>query len=280
MAVKLLSNGGTLREVPTKLMIFPGGEPHVQIQERWDRGAELIIDCRFKSNDDLMTAIALTDAARRLGAENVSLFIPYFPGARQDRVKRLTGESLTCKVYADIINSQGYDRVIVVDPHSDVTPALLDRVVVISQKDIFKQYYGDGLLLKYNGLIAPDAGARKKVEELNDEYRLPIYYGAKHRDMATGKLSHFSCDELPVGRYLLTDDICDGGGTFVGLANAIENWRGIGLDLFVTHGILSKGTNELLKVYDNIVTTDSVYCGLPHEEIEVIKLLPIVRNLI
>ena len=287
MPVSLLVYDSSLRIIPTEVIKFPGGEPHVKItgQRELFYAKRAIVDCRFKSNDDLMATIALTDAARRIGIKDIGLFIPYFPGARQDRVKNFSGEALTCKIYADIINSQGYEAVWVVDPHSDVTPALLNNAKVITQKEILESRLG-----RYDGIISPDAGSRKKCEDIAEACGLKIYYGAKHRDMATGKLSHFSCEELPLrdivykrdvldkqvspphdgytldegGRswsrkteYIVLDDICDGGGTFIGLKEAIENQESA-IDLFVTHGIFSKGTEELSKNYRKIITTDSV----------------------
>ncbi len=62
------------------------------------------------------------------------------------------------------------------------------------------------------------------------------------------------------GKYLVVDDICDGGGTFLGLADKFWKQTSIStLDLYVTHGIFSKGVRELLRMYHNVYSTDS-YC--------------------
>jgi ribose-phosphate pyrophosphokinase len=76
-----------------------------------------------------MQLLLATDALRRAGFRKISAWLPYFPAARQDRIM-MPGEPLSVKVYAQIINAQGYERVMVFDPHSDVTPALLDRAEV------------------------------------------------------------------------------------------------------------------------------------------------------
>ena len=82
---------------------------------------------------------------------------------------------------------------------------------------------------------------------------------SKRRDVATGKLSGFAVD-LPEGEgnYLVVDDICDGGGTFMGLADAAHasEYRAT-LDLFVTHGVFSKGVGPLQTRYRTVYTTNS-----------------------
>lgn len=257
-----------------EIIKFPGGEPHVKVKD--NSRAIPIVDCRFQNNDDLITAFAVTDALRRKGHKEIELFIPYFPGARQDRVKSYSGEALTCKVYADLINSQNYSKVIIVDPHSDVTPALINNCRVVTQRDIFCGFKNH-LLYEYYGLIAPDAGARKKTEDAADPYHLNrVYYASKKRDMATGKLSGFSCEALPSSyefsikkgeetrelqtQYVILDDICDGGGTFIGLAEEIRKQnKESPIDLYITHGIFSQGTDKLLKYFRKIITTDSVH---------------------
>ena len=73
----------------------------------------------------------------------------------------------------------------------------------------------------YVGLICPDAGAAKRTEAVAEALALPVFYARKKRDFATGRLSGFACEPLPPeGRLIVVDDICDGGGTFRGLAEA------------------------------------------------------------
>ena len=82
-------------------------------------------------------------------------------------------------------------------------------------------------------------------------------FDRKVRDFATGKLSTFQCEDLPeTGRLLVVDDICDGGGTFMGLAQAtgLPKER---LDLWVSHGVFSRRAAQITSAYGCIFTTDS-----------------------
>lgn len=234
---------------------MPAKEWHVQpLLDKPLRGLQ-IAHIIGASPDDMIALAIWADAVHRDGGMPVAI-IPYLPGARQDR--RLPGEALSCKVYADLINSCNLDQVVCVDPHSDVMPALINRCSIISVSDIFKRFMSGVGVHHYQGFIAPDVGAAKRVFNLARAFKKPVFQAFKHRDMETGKLSGFSCEDLPSdGRFLIVDDICDGGGTFMGLANAI----GIDperLDLWVTHGVFS-GDNaaNLRHHFGRILTTDS-----------------------
>jgi ribose-phosphate pyrophosphokinase len=257
--------------VKFKGFYFSGGEPHVEIENPHVlQRAEVLIDARVGSMNDLGMLLALTDAVKRLRPARVSLFLPYFPGARQDREER--GFALTAKIYADIINAQGYEEVFILDPHSPVSPALIERCLILPHASLVKQFAPVDLA----GLICPDAGAERRTLELAKELRCTtVVFARKKRDPRTGSLSGFSLEPLPrEGAYLLADDLCDGGGTFVGLAEKFrEDPRGTGsLHLWTTHGIFSKGLDVLAKHFTTIGCSDSfpsLVLEQPHAQLKV-----------
>lgn len=122
-------------------LIFKAGENHIKITKttQIERITPVNIFYSYTGDNSILILLQLTDAVRRLGAKEVNLFIPYFPGARQDRVCN-KGESLSVKVYADLINNQNYDKVVIFDPHSDVTPALLNNVEVVAAYSNLKKF--------------------------------------------------------------------------------------------------------------------------------------------
>lgn len=247
------------------IITFPGGEPHVKCDSLY-YGCPALIYARPRNGEEFMSLLVFTDALRRAGAGQIELFMPYFPGARQDRSS--LGTALTAKVYADIINAQKYARVIVLDPHSDVVPALLDRCIVIPAEKVSEEFMS---LPHPDGIICPDAGAEKRTYALAQALKVPVIHARKHRNMETGALDGFRVEPFKsAGYYVVADDICDGGATFVGLAEEIArtNPADYKLGLWVTHGIFSKGTEALQKHYRWIGSTDSfpskIEGGLPH----------------
>ena len=230
-------------------MNFPAGEAHVQTH---GAAAETPVYVYLTGADanDYLTAAMWIDYAHQAG-HKIKAVIPYLPGARQDR-----GVPFGAKVYADMINAMHADEVICFDPHSPVMPALVNNLKVVGAEAVITRAVRKNLP-GYVGVICPDKGARARSAVTAKALGLPLFHAEKHRDFATGKLSGFSCEELPAkGRFLVVDDICDGGGTFMGLAAA----TGLGpdrLDLWVSHGVFSGKAAQLREAFGTIYTTDS-----------------------
>lgn len=255
-------------EVPIEIIKFPAGETGVRLNTKFE-GKTFTLPCRvvftldFESNDDIINLMQAVDAFKRcdMHYDGIGLVIPYFPYARQDRVCN-KGESLSVKVVANIINALEFDWVEVHDPHSDVTSALINNVVVKDQLYcIYSPMYNIQKTTENNLiLVAPDAGAVKKTFKIAQKYGLPMITATKHRDTMTGKITKTTVDTsgVPEGMYgaslLVVDDICDGGYTFTELAKVLQGMTSGKLYLYVTHGLFTKG----LDVFDGLY--DQIYC--------------------
>lgn len=244
---------------------YPDGSPRVDCPVGTRYHTMLL---RPRSMNDLITGLFLADAFAFRGLKIKNLFLPFVPAARQDRINDSGDYLFTLKSVANMLNARGFETVTMIDPHSMVAPALIDNSRVLSIVDVMKagadEFYG-----KYAGVIAPDAGAAKRAFEVAQYLGVNFYQGEKHRDIETGKLSGFKVDlpysetHYPIAprRFLVVDDICDGGGTFNGLAEAVRASKSdnddITLDLWVTHGIFSVGTYTLLKNFGQVLTTNT-----------------------
>ena len=258
------------KEIDFKSFIFSGGEPHIKINPDFDVNQKITITHRLNSFNDLGLLCITVDALRRMDVKIIDLFIPYFPAARQDRVM-IPGEPLSVKVYADIINAMQLNKVFVFDAHSEVTPALLNNSTVIPNYTFIKEVLNKiGQNVK---LISPDGGALKKIYKVSEFLGgVEVVECSKSRDVKTGKLSGFKVyeDDLNGMDCLIVDDICDGGGTFVGLAEELKKKNAGKLYLAVSHGIFNKGF-EVLNCFDTIFTTNSVK-DFEGESVQVIGL--------
>jgi ribose-phosphate pyrophosphokinase len=207
------------KSIAFESFIFNGGEPHIKITDS-NIGNEVTITHRVNSFNDFGLLLIATDALRRMDVKIINVFIPYFPAARQDRVM-ISGESLSVKVYADILNAQGYNQVTVYDPHSEVTPAVLNNAKVIHNYEFVKQCLetiNEEVLL-----ISPDGGALKKIYKVSEYLGgIEVVECSKKRDVKTGQLSGFRVyeEDLKGKHCVIVDDICDGGGTFLGFAQS------------------------------------------------------------
>jgi ribose-phosphate pyrophosphokinase len=257
-------------EIEFESFTFSGGEPHIKINPTFDKSKEVTITHRLNSFNDLGLLCLAVDALQRMDAKLQNLIIPYFPAARQDRVM-IKGEPLSVKVYANIINTLNFKKVIVFDAHSEVTPAVLNNCEVVTNHNFIQkviQEIGNDVLL-----ISPDGGALKKIYNVSEFLGgIEVVECSKSRDVKTGKLNGFKvyADDLQGKDCLIVDDICDGGGTFIGLADELKKKNAGKLYLAVSYGIFSKGF-ESLKDFDRIFTTNS-FRDIKNEKVEVIKI--------
>jgi ribose-phosphate pyrophosphokinase len=271
---KNFSPFGNENQINFQSFTFSGGEPHIKINSNFDVNQLVTITHRLNSFNDLGLLCVTVDALRRMEVKTINLFIPYFPAARQDRVM-IPGEPLSVKVYADILNTMNFNKVTVFDAHSEVTPALVNNCEVIPNHKFIVE------VLKIIGnnvkLISPDGGALKKIYKVSEFLGgIDVVECSKSRDVKTGKLSGFKVydDNLQGMDCLIVDDICDGGGTFIGLAEELKKKNAGKLFLAVSHGIFNKGFVDL-KCFNGIFTTDS-FRDFENNEVMQIKLKELI----
>lgn len=244
---------------------FPGGEVRVKLPNILSTEAR--IEAMLFNSDDIMTLVMLVDALREMGVEKIRLTMPYIPYARQDRVCD-EGEAFSIRAFARIINSLNFASVVVWDPHSIVSVALIDRCIVKNQFDIlteckeFKDFKSNNANYWY--LVSPDAGSVKKAEDIFNKSNGVfdgIIYAEKVRDLATGKIIKTKVDAqedkygnsvITSSNLLIVDDICDGGRTFIELGKVLTPYGPNSLNLFVTHGIFSQGMKVFEPYFDNV----------------------------
>jgi ribose-phosphate pyrophosphokinase len=257
--------------------VFPGGEPHVRLGASLPAvGEEITIQHRLNSPQAIIELLLANDALRRrYPTTPIHAFIPYIPFARQDRVM-VDGEPFSLKVFANLIDSAGFATVQTLDPHSEVSAALLDPLVI--RPLTYLRSAANNLSYEENVtnfiLVTPDGGALKKMwgYAKSMDYSRPIYTATKHRDTRTGKITGTTIEQgLPGLPCLIIDDICDGGRTFIELAKELRGHGAPKVYLAVTHGIFSKGEAELRSVIDKIYTTTSIR----NESTDFIKRYPI-----
>ena len=239
-----------------KCFPFSGGEVSVKLDPEetsfvYNINYPFHIKAHITSPSQIMELCLLVDALRQsYGNMDINLDCPYLPYARQDRVCA-QGESLSLKVFANILNALNFKTVTVADVHSDVALALINNVRNIPVEVTIRRF--DDIFTGNPILVAPDAGSIKKVLKVAQKCNLVMARADKIRDVETGDIIDTVVYNLPSNKpVLVIDDICDGGRTFIELAKAMQERTAQPLSLYVTHGIFSKGLDELLVYYDKI----------------------------
>lgn len=250
---------------------FPDGTTlmkHKIDHNTYKNGAK--IEWFFENNEELITLIYLTKHLRELGVCDVYLNLPYIPNARQDRVKNVE-DVFTLRYFADIINYLNFNYVQVMDAHSYVSLALIDRVVPCTP-DL---YINSAIeLCNPDMLFFPDEGSMKRYSSIAP---MEYAFGIKKRDWATGKIEGLDVagciDKVKDSKILIVDDICSRGGTFYHSAKKLKELGAKEIYLYITHCENTIFDGELLTsgLIEKIYTTNSIFTK-EHEKIEVFKL--------
>jgi ribose-phosphate pyrophosphokinase len=249
-------------EVLHQSSTFKGGEEHVKITKS-NPHEEVTITHRVNSSSDLMKVVLANDALQRIGHERIHLYIPYLPYARQDRVM-VEGEPLSIKVFANVINACQFTSVTVLDPHSDVGPALIDRVNIVTNHAFVESAFYDlhlkGIDHNQIAVISPDAGAYKKIYKTCESIKFTgeLVLCNKVRNLKTGEIIKQTVDGNVTDKVcVIIDDICDGGRTFIELAKQLKDKGAKSVILIITHGIFSYGVEPLQPMVDHVYSTNS-----------------------
>lgn len=261
----------TISDIKFEISKFPDGQQTIDLTDWFalNRDEPVKISSRLNTFQDLELIICAVAAIRNIKPnKQIALYVPYFIGARSDRKFVDGGVNYLKQVICPIINSLKFDTVLVLDPHSDVLEACLNNYEKVDNHTIVKYSLTD-IDNKRDAqericLVSPDAGAYKKIFDVAKKFEIQnVVTANKVRDMRTSKILSTEIPNLPgsVGddmKYVIIDDICDGGRTFIELAKAIKAQRADAkVYLVVTHGIFSAGLKELNKHFEGIFTTNS-----------------------
>jgi len=252
-----------------QIIRYPGGELQVRlmgdtilnVQKCVTNGtSEVDIIARITKSEDIIVLGLLHDAVNALDKKlHIHCWLPYLPYARADR-RFVDGDCFGLEVFAKFINAMEFDSVITYDAHSDVAKTLIKRLcVVVPQPQIRKAIID---FAKFNDtkkicVLFPDAGAATRyknsgVPGLYEDLEIEVKYATKKRDAASGKFIGFEVPEVNVPT-IIVDDICDGGGTFLGIAEHLT----VPLGLWTTHGIYSKGLDILFNKFQRLYCMDT-----------------------
>lgn len=254
---------------------FPDGEIQVKFIEEIDCREEYKVACRIVSPADLFILQQVSDILRRHEVR-FSIYIYYLMGMRMDRVMSFL-RPFTLKIVAGIVDGLGAESVTVYAPHSIVSEKMFRKTRF--KQESMKGLIYSGILSKENYLLVfPDKGAYSRYR---NEFSFDYTRCEKVRNPETGKIESIEfLDKNKIvssTKALVIDDLLDGGGTFVGLAEkAKEINPEIELSLYTDHAVNREGLLKVSKHYDKVYTTNSFsdWVGLP----ENVKIIDVIRD--
>ena len=238
-------------------------------------GNNITITWKYESDSELFALICLTKHFKNKNY-TINLQMFYCPNSRMDRVKN-PEDVFTLKYFAEIINDLNFNSVEVLDPHSSVSEALINNIIVKSPREYINKAIDSirkDIKLAPLMMFYPDEGSMKRYSSTAlGEYA----FGIKKRDWKTGKIEGLDVagciDKIKDSAILIVDDICSRGGTFYHSAKKLKELGAKEVYLYITHCENTIFEGELLKtdLIDKIYTTNSIFTK-EHEKIEVFEL--------
>lgn len=239
--------------------VFPAGELQVKLpiamMYDWH-----YIEIIYENSNDIVALIQLLDFVKERHISIQSISIKYMPFSRMDR--HMEGYAFSLRAFANLINQFEARFVYTWDMHSAACKTLINNLVDNSCLESKHEKFIEDCTIDYHlepnlrCLLYPDSGAVKRYPHLARFFDTRIYTTKErgqdgHIDAIKTYVLSPDCD------IFIFDDICDGGATFVEIAKIIKPQITGKMFLFTTHGIYSKGLDELFQYYEVVACTNS-----------------------
>ncbi len=224
------------------------------------RGADVfIIQSTFPPSDNFMELLLLIDGAKRASAEYVTVVVPYFGYARQDR-KDKPRVAIAAKLIANLLTAAGADRIMTCDLHADQIQGFFDIPLDhLDGTSIFIPYL-KSLNLDNIMFASPDVGGVKRTRAFAKFFNAEMVVCDKHRKRANEVASMRLIGDVEGKDVIMVDDLIDTGGTMCKAAELLKEKGATSVRAVVTHPVLSGKAYENIEnsVLEELVVTDTL----------------------
>ncbi len=266
---------------------FADREIFVKINENI-RGEDIFIiqSTSPPANDHLIELLITIDAAKRASAKRITVVIPYFGYARQDR-KDEGRTAISAKLIANLITTAGAERVLTVDLHAGQIQGFfdipLDNLFSVGEviKDINEKFKNINNL----AIVSPDVGGVVRARAFAKRLNVSLVIVDKRREKAGESEVMNIIGDVKSKTCILLDDIADSAGTLCNAAKALKKQGANEIYSYVVHGVLSNKAIENLTNSEikELVLTDSIQCSLEaknSKKIRHISIAPLIGEAI
>lgn len=253
---------------------FNNGEIQVMINESV-RGKDCFIiqPTGAPVNDNLMEILIMVDALKRASARHITVVVPYYGYARQDRKTR-GREPISSKLVADLLTVAGVTRVVTMDLHAGQIQGFFNMPVDHMLSSSIIAEYVKSKKLENLTIVSPDLGGVTRARELADRVRAPIAIIEKRRpEPGVAKVMNI-IGNVKDRNCFVVDDIVDTAGSLCEGANALMEYGARGVYAAVCHPVLTDPAVDRIKAsaIKEIVVTNS----LPIEDYKMIDKMTVL----
>ena len=250
-----------LRLSRSSLGRFSDGEIQFEVEEDV-RGRDVFViqSTCTPVNDNLMEVLVMCDALRRASANRITVVLPYFGYARQDRRVRSSRVPISAKLVANMIVASGIDRILTVDLHSDQIQSFFDIPVdnvyasPLLVAELWRRKLSDLLL------VSPDVGGVVRTRAIAKSIGSDIAIIDKRREKANMSEVMNIIGDVSGRNCIIVDDIVDTAGTLCNAADALMEEGAKSVSAYITHPVLSGNAYENIEKSSllELVVTDSI----------------------
>lgn len=226
---------------------FNNGEIQVMVNESV-RGKDVFIiqPTGAPVNDNLMELLIMVDAMKRASARHITVIVPYYGYARQDRKTR-GREPISAKLVADLMSTAGVTRVVTMDLHAGQIQGFFDVPVDHLMSTSILAKYIKSMKLENLTIVSPDLGGVTRARELADRLGAPIAIIEKRRpEPGVAKVMNI-IGTVKDRSCVLVDDIVDTAGSLCEGAKALDKAGAMGVYAAVCHPVLTDPATERIK---------------------------------
>ncbi len=226
---------------------FNNGEIQVMVNESV-RGKDVFIiqPTGAPVNDNLMELLIMVDAMKRASARHITVIVPYYGYARQDRKTR-GREPISAKLVADLMSTAGVTRVVTMDLHAGQIQGFFDVPVDHLMSTSILAKYIKSMKLENLTIVSPDLGGVTRARELADRLGAPIAIIEKRRpEPGVAKVMNI-IGTVKDRSCVLVDDIVDTAGSLCEGAKALDKAGAMGVCAAVCHPVLTDPATERVK---------------------------------
>ena len=252
---------------------FSDGEMSPSFEESV-RGCDVfLIQSTPPPGDNLMELLLMVDAARRASAHYVTVVIPYFGYARQDR-KDKPRVAIAAKLVANMLQAAGVDRLMTIDLHAGQIQGFFDFPVDhLEGTSVFVPYI-KSLALENLIIASPDVGGAGRARTFAKHFNAEIVLCDKHRKRANEIASMQVIGDVDGMNVVLVDDLIDTGGTLCKAAQILLDKGAKSVRAVCTHPVMSGKAHENIanSVLDELVVADTLPLSQSNPKIRVLSV--------
>lgn len=247
---------------------FADGELWIKYEENI-RGCDVfIVQPTNSPADNILELILLVDAAKRASADRVTVVVPYFGYARQDR-KDKPRVPISSRVMVDMMEAAGADRVICMDLHSTQIQgfASIPFDHLYSRMVLLDKMKGLGLDPANSVVLSPDMGSVKMSQAYAKYLGMHFALIDKRRTSPNQAEVVHVIGTMKGMHVLIIDDMIDTAGTTVNAANKAMDHGALSVTAVATHALLSGPAVERIEssAISRLIVTDTI--NIPEEKL-------------